>query len=181
MNLYLRLLIVWLKSKFRPPIGILDECVSDFRVWLTDLDMLMHMTNSRYLAIADVCVIDYMMRCQAWPKFMARRWMPIVLFEDMVFIRQLKFPQRFTVRSKLLGWSDRHALIRHIFERADGKVAAEGFTVARFICVTDGARVAPQDVLKVMGLETPSPPLSPLAQDALRRAAEGYDLKGTGN
>ncbi|HAH10115.1 MAG TPA: thioesterase [Alphaproteobacteria bacterium] len=173
MNLFLRLVLAWLKGLRRPRLNILDECVSDFKVWFTDQDAFRHMTNSRYFSLTDVSIIDYMFRTKAWPKLRAMGWMPHITYEDMVFLKPLRWGQRFVIRTQFLGWDDDRVIARHIFERADGKIAAQGYTVARFVSMK-GERIPTATVLKLLGTDPASPALSAEAQDIMDRALNGY-------
>lgn len=175
MNLFLRIFLVWVKSLFRPKIGLLEEAETFFRVWLTDQDAFRHMTNSRYFSLTDVCIIDYMLRTGAWAKLSRKGWLPFVVYEDMIIEKTLTFPERFSVRTKLLGWNETHVVIRHIFQRADGTVTAEGFTLARFVG-KKRQRPTPADVLAMLGQPLSSPTLPVVAQAALDRALAGYQL-----
>lgn len=179
MNLFLRIFLVWIKSRFRPKLGILEEAETFFRVWFTDQDAFRHMTNSRYLSLTDVCIIDYMLRTGAWAKLSRKGWLPFVVYEDIVLEKTLTFPERFSVRTKLLGWNASHVVIRHIFQRADGTVTAEGFTVARFVG-KHRQRPSPADVLALLDQPLSSPTLPSIAQEVLDRALGGYHLDSKG-
>lgn len=173
MNLFLRLLIVWLKARFKRARPAFDEIETTFHVWLTDQDMFRHMTNSRYFSLTDVCIVDYMLQTRAWPVLAHRGWLPIVVYEDLAFRRMLRFPQRFTVRTRLLGWDEANVVLAHAFVRGDGVTTAEGFTISRFIS-RKGERIATAEVVEALGLQAASPALAPAAAAALARAREGY-------
>jgi acyl-CoA thioesterase FadM len=172
MNLFLRILLVWLKAKFRRRKDVFDEIVSNFRVWPTDQDMFRHMTNSRYFSLTDVCIIDFMLRTGAWPVLRKRGWIPIVVYEDLIFKKMLRWPQAFVVRTKLLGWDEANVIVSHAFERKDGTTTAEGFTISRFIS-TKGEKISTARVVEALAIGAP-PALPPAAAAALARAKEGY-------
>lgn len=132
MNLFLRVVLVWIKSWFKPRIGLLDEYVTRFGVWFTDQDMLRHVTNSRFYSLVDVCVIDFFLRSGVLGVLSRNGWTPVVVYKDMKFLKPLRFPARFQVRTHWLGWDDEAVVALHIFERG-AVVVAEGYTVARFI------------------------------------------------
>jgi acyl-CoA thioesterase FadM len=174
MNLFLRILLVWLKSKFKPRKGAFDEVVTRFRVWPTDQDMFRHMTNSRYFSLTDVCIIDYMLQTGAWPVLAKRGWLPIVVYEDLIFRKMLRWPQAFIVRTQLLGWDEANVIVRHTFEREkDGVVTTEGFTISRFIS-RKGERIATARVVEALAIGDAPPALPANAAAALARAKEGY-------
>jgi acyl-CoA thioesterase FadM len=175
MNLFLRILMAWIKGLYRPKIGILDECVSNFSVWFTDQDAFRHMTNSRYLSLTDVSIVDYMLRTAAWPKLRRKGWMPHIVYEDMIFHKPLRWGQRFNIRTRFLGWDEKCVVAQHIFERQDGRICAEGFTVASFVSMK-GERIAVAAVLGHLGEPPTSPELPEKARQALMRAMQGYGL-----
>lgn len=179
MNLFLRILIVWIKSKFRPVIAILDTCVSDFQVWFTDQDAFRHMTNSRYFSLTDVAIIDYMLRTGAWSKLSRKGWMPHVLYEDIAFRKALRWGQRFDIHTRFLGWDDTNVVCQHVFVRNDGRIAAEGLTVARFVGMK-GEKIAVAQVMALIGQDGLKSPVLPReATMALARAIDGYNLSLT--
>jgi acyl-CoA thioesterase FadM len=175
MNLFLRLIMAWIKGLYRPRLNILDECVSNFQVWFTDQDAFRHMTNSRYFSLTDVSIVDYMFRTKAWPKLRARGWMPHIMYEDMAFLKPLRWGHRFVIKTRFLGWDDKHVVCIHIFERADGKVCAEGYTVARFVSMK-GEKIPTAVVLSHLGYDGPSPELSAQAREMIAKAVDGYRL-----
>lgn len=176
MNLYIRMLIALMRSLFTPRIKLLDECLTPFRVWPTDHDAFGHMTNSKFFALTDIGIMDYMSRAGYLTKLMRRGWLPIVVYEDMVMKKPLRFPQRFTVSTCLAGWTETHAVIAHVFRRGE-TFCAEGYTIARFVS-TKGEKISTTEVLKFLGEPTHSPILDGRALDVLARASEGYNLDG---
>ncbi len=172
MNLFLRLIWVALKARFRPKIGLLDECVTRFRAGFTDQDLFRHVTNSRYFSFTDVCVADYLMRSGASRVLRRRKWFPIIVYEDMIFRKMIRAPQRFQVHSQLLGWTEDAAVMRHVFVRR-GEVTAEGLSFARFIAPR-GKVIPPKDVLAALNHTGEAPPLPDYVQETLARAERGY-------
>jgi acyl-CoA thioesterase FadM len=139
--------------------------------------MFRHMTNSRYFSLTDVCIIDYMLQTGAWPVLEKRGWLPVVVYEDLVFKKMLRWPQAFIVRTQLLGWDANTVVIRHVFERAkDGVVTTEGFTISRFISKT-GERIETARVVEALAISAPPPALPASAAAALARAREGYRFR----
>ena len=60
MNLYLRLLLIWLRN-WRSGIAHHQHVArTSFRVMPHDIDMFGHMNNGRYLQIMDVARVDWM-------------------------------------------------------------------------------------------------------------------------
>lgn len=157
MNLFLRVVLVWIKSLFKPRIGLLDEYVTRFGVWFTDQDMLRHVTNSRFYSLVDVCVIDFFLRSGVVNILGRNKWTPVVIYKDMKFLKALRFPARFLVRSQFLGWDDDAVIALHVFERGE-TIVAQGYTIARFID-SKGKALRTGDVAAAFG--APSQPVLP--------------------
>lgn len=60
-----------------------------FRALSVDLDILMHMTNGRYLFILDAARISYDARTRLWRQFRARGWSPVVTVQSITSRRSL--------------------------------------------------------------------------------------------
>jgi acyl-CoA thioesterase FadM len=178
MNLFLRVVLVWLKSFYKPRIGLLDPYVTRFGVWITDQDMLRHVTNSRFYSLVDVCVIDFFLRSGVLGVLGRNKWTPVVVYKDMKFLKALRFPAKFEVRSQWLGWDDEAVVALHAFWRGETLVG-EGYTVARFIDARGkGLRI--DDVAAAFG--APVRPVMPghaLAALSRARKSESASLAGS--
>ncbi|TPW06706.1 MAG: thioesterase superfamily protein [Alphaproteobacteria bacterium] len=149
MNLFLRVVIVWIKSWFKPRIGLLDA-----------------------FSLVDVCVIDFFLRSGVVNILRRNKWTPLVVYKDMKFLKALRFPGKFVVKSQFLGWDDDAVIAQHVFERA-GTVVATGYTVARFID-SRGKALKTSDVAAQFG--APSKPVIPdHALATLARSRRGVD------
>ena len=81
VNLYLRLLLMTLRTRAGRgdrPLSIWDTAATAFRVAPTDLDLLGHMNNGRYLTIMDLARLDLMTRSGFWARLRRRGWYPVV-------------------------------------------------------------------------------------------------------
>jgi hypothetical protein len=64
MNLYFRMLIIFLKIWSGHRKRWSDESVVNFRAWPMDCDVNFHLTGSRYIAIADLkSTVSYTLSC----------------------------------------------------------------------------------------------------------------------
>ena len=78
MNLWFRLLKILLlgflgkRVKWDAPTRVF------FRVWPTDLDINLHMTNSRYLAMMDMARINMMLRTGLWQWIRREKSLPFL-------------------------------------------------------------------------------------------------------
>ena len=123
MNLLLRLFLTFLLSPRRGHLHVLDTCVTPFRVWPNDLDVLRHMTNGRYFTILDLARVDLMIRSRVWPQIKRQGWYPVVTLETMRFHRSLELWDRYDVATRVIGWDERHVFLDQAFIRDGVQVA----------------------------------------------------------
>lgn len=132
MNLYLRLLLLRLRTRRAGRLGVWDTAVTPFRVLPNDLDVLGHMNNGRYLTLMDVARIDLMTRSGFWSRLKARGWYPVVAGQTITYRRSLEPGQRFEVHTRILGFDDRSSFIEQTF-RSGQSVYAQAIVRARFL------------------------------------------------
>ncbi len=141
MNLIFRFLRILIRAVLKSRIGVLDTSEVDFRVWPTDLDINLHMTNARYLSMMDLGRTDLLIRAGMLGTVMKKRWLPVVGNVHIRFRRSLQPFQRFTLKTRLLCWdekwfymeqrieSDRGlhsvAYVRGLFRGREGSVPSE--------------------------------------------------------
>jgi acyl-CoA thioesterase FadM len=113
MNLWLRILHLIIASFFRPKLDpVRDVSRLTFRVWPQDLDTSLHMNNGRYWTLMDLGRTDIMIRSGLWRPILKHRWVPVVAAGQIRFRRELKPFRAFTLETRILTWSDSHALVR---------------------------------------------------------------------
>ena len=156
MNLWLRMLGVLIGMLFRPRLGYLEESVLRGRVWITDLDLNIHMNNARYLAVMDLGRFDHILRSGLMRVFLRKRWRPLLGAAAVRFRRALRPFEAFTLHTRFVGWDDRRGYYEHWIE-VEGAIACHAlmWVAARG---KDG-RVAPDAIARAMGVDGPSPPL----------------------
>jgi len=138
MNLYFRLLLLWLRLRRRGPLELWDTVETPFRVVPTDLDPLGHMTNGRYLTIMDVGRIDLMMRSGFWSKMKAQGWYPVVAGQTITYRKSLRPWQLFELRTRVLGFDERWGYIEQTF-CVGSTVYAQAFVRTRFLKKSGGS------------------------------------------
>jgi len=138
MNLYLRLISFRVLSRRRSRLELWDTAVTPFRVTLSDLDLLGHINNSKYLAIMDLARLDLMMRSGWWDKFRRQGWFPVVAGQTITYRKSLKLGQRFEVESRILGMDERWFYVQQVF-RSEGAAYAHALVRARFLKKSGGS------------------------------------------
>lgn len=161
MNLFFRFLRVFLPAFFtKVHTGLLDLHIVRSAVWLGDQDPMGHMTNSRYSSFTDLGMMNFMGRTGALKAYRKRGWIPIVQYESFNYLRMLKYPQKFEVRTRLAGWDDCFICFENKFVAATGQVCAESRMVAR-LYGRKKAKITAQDAMDVLGVHLESPELEP--------------------
>lgn len=152
MNLYFRLLVFSLRVRFRSRLSIWDTSHVRFRVNPSDLDVMRHMNNGRYLTLMDLGRMDLMVRSGFWQRITEQGWYPVVAGQSITYRKSLQLWERFDLASRVLGFDDRWIYMEQVFRR-DGTVAADAIVRARFLRASGGS--VPMD--EVRALAGPSP------------------------
>ena len=108
MNLYLRLLWIWLHARLKPPIRVGATIEMRLRVWPNDIDVIGHMNNGRYMTIIDLALIEYFTRTGFLKVIVRKGWRPMLGGSMISFRRGLKPFRRYTLRFAVSCWG--HAL-----------------------------------------------------------------------
>lgn len=117
MNLYLRLfyLLLWEIPRNNLRQSILATSKYQFRVLPLDVDINLHLTNSRYLALMDLARTKMMSDAGVFKKIMKNKWLPVVSSTEITFIKDIKPWQRCTIESKILSWDDKYFYMEQRF------------------------------------------------------------------
>ncbi|WP_112663781.1 acyl-CoA thioesterase [Microvirga flavescens] len=114
MNLWLRVLHLFIASLFRPRLDpVSDVSRLGFRVWPHDLDTSLHMNNGRYWTLMDLGRADIMIRSGLWRKILKHGWVPVVSAGQIRFRRELKLFQPFTLETRIVSWADSWVMMEH--------------------------------------------------------------------
>jgi acyl-CoA thioesterase FadM len=155
MNLLLRLFYLLLTVRQRSIVEVLGPCTSHFKVLPNDLDVLRHMNNGRYFSIMDLARVDLMARSGLWLQLKQQGWYPVVVHESMIFRKSLKLWDRYSVRTTVLGWDDKHIVMEQSFYRAQVEVA-RGIVKACMLKKSGGS-VNTVELMKLAGINQASP------------------------
>ncbi|KUF07037.1 4-hydroxybenzoyl-CoA thioesterase [Leucobacter sp. G161] len=100
-----------------PKLGFSDVSRSTFRVWPTDLDILRHMNNGKYLSLMDVGRYDLMQRNGVLALFKEQGWYPVVVNQTISYRKSLNPWMKFTMESRILGIDDQAVYMEQRFVR----------------------------------------------------------------
>jgi acyl-CoA thioesterase FadM len=157
MNLYFRLLIVFIKILFTPKKHYSEEATLEFRAYPPDCDPNLHMTNARYLGLADLGRVHLLGQLGILFPLLKRRTFPVNHAADITFIRPIKPFQKLTLKSRLLTWDEKYWYTEQKFE-VGKKLHAISMTRGVFLC---GRDIVPVDeVALLLGDNVQPPPQS---------------------
>nr|WP_245325176.1 acyl-CoA thioesterase [Microbacterium amylolyticum] len=142
-----RLLLLRLRVRKAPAVSLWDQTETPFRVLPTDLDVLRHMNNGRYLTLLDLGRLDLMMRSGFGRIVSDHGWYSVVSAQTISYKRSLTLWQRFVVRTRVLGVDERSTYMEQEFVRGD-TVVARAVIQARFLRKTGGT-ISGAEVLAV--------------------------------
>jgi acyl-CoA thioesterase FadM len=171
MNLIFRMIRVFFMARRRSRAHPLAETSLTFRVWPSDVDVLIHMNNGRYLTLMDLGRVDASLRNGIWKALRSRGWYSVVASEAIRFRESLPLFERFELRTRTLGWDEKSLYIRQQF-LVRGRVVAVGIVRVRFLKRTGGT-LAAADVASAFMPGVASPEL-PGYISAWRAAESGY-------
>ena len=156
----------WFKSRLGSP---LEEAVLRRRAGLLDSDVNLHITNARYLSLADGGRFDLLARLGFFPLLVRHGCRTLIGTTCVRFRRAVPLFARYTLRSRLLGWDEKWFYAEHRFD-LDGRTAV--LVLAKFVVAASrGRKLEPREALeRMMGEEhlVEPPALSPAVVQLLR-------------
>ncbi len=115
----------------------------------TDIDVLRHMNNGRYLSLFDLGRWDLLVRTGMADAMKRNDWYAVVSAETVTFRKSLQLWQRFDIESRLLGHDDKAIYLEH---RAvvDGEIYAKAIIRARML-KRSGGTLSHQELFAAVG------------------------------
>jgi acyl-CoA thioesterase FadM len=150
MNLWLRLIRVWLAARNRPSLGAEDVSVIRIRVWPHDLDLWGHVNGGRYLTMSDLGRLDFSIRTGLFALVRRHRWTMPMGAAALRFRRPVRVFQTCELRTRIVGWDEKWGYMETIFTRS-GQVVA---TVVAKAAVRDReGTIPPTKLLELLGVD----------------------------
>ncbi len=153
MNVIWRTILTFLGARRRLRTGGPLHATGVSRIRLrtlpTDLDLLGHMNNGRYLSLFDLGRWDLLVRTGLARVMKERGWYAVVASETITFRKSLNLWQAFDVESRMIGHDDKSVYLEH---RAvvDGELYARVIVRSR-ILRRSGGPVRHEEVLAALG------------------------------
>jgi len=154
VNLYLRLLVVLIRTLFSRQRGLLEPSRLSFRVMPLDCDFNMHMNNGRYLTFMDLGRIHMLGQTRMLRPMLRARWMPVLGAAEINFICPLRPLRKFHLLTRLVTWDEKYFYVEQRFE-SGGRLCA--IALVKGLFVTKGRRVESSTVLKVFNFDVDAP------------------------
>jgi acyl-CoA thioesterase FadM len=166
VNVLWRTLLVMLRARLRRRVRPLSPtAVSRIRVTTlpTDIDVLRHMNNGRYLSLFDLGRWDLLVRTGLMDATRKHGWYPVVSAETITFRKSLQLWQRFTIETRFLGHDDRALYLEH---RAvvNGEIYARALIRARMLR-RSGGTVDHAELFAAVGRPEGLPDVEPWVHD----------------
>jgi YbgC/YbaW family acyl-CoA thioester hydrolase len=131
MNLWFRLILLLLRTPFRPKLAVPDGVSTlRFRVWFNDLDTNGHVNNGRYWTLFDLGRTDIMLRMGLLGAVLRHKWTPIVGAGAIRFRRELRLFQPFDLETRIVSWTDNRVVFEQRIVTVDGVVATRALVLA---------------------------------------------------
>ncbi len=139
------------------------------RVLPTDLDILRHMNNGRYLSLFDLGRWDLLIRTGVFDAMQKRGWYAVVAAETVTFRKPLRLWQRFDVESRMIGHDDKSIFLEH---RAvvRGEICARVIVASRMLRRTGGV-VRHEELFAALGRPEGVPEIDPWVHDWVMASA----------
>lgn len=139
----------------------------------TDLDILRHMNNGRYLSLVDLGRFDLLVRTGLFGAMRRHGWYAVVSAETVTFRKSLRLWQRFDVESRLMGHDDRAILLEHRVVRG-GEIYARVIVRARMV-KRSGGTLSHEELFAAIG----RPDALPEVEEWIHDWAEATRLPST--
>ena len=150
MNLWLRLIRVWLAARKRPPLGAEDVSVIRIRVWPHDLDLWGHVNGGRYLTMSDLGRLDFTVRTGLFALVRRHRWTMPMGAAALQFRRPLRLFQTCVLHTRIVGWDEKWGYMETTFTR-NGQVVAT--VVSKALVRGREGTIPPKQLLELLGVE----------------------------
>ena len=118
MNLWFRLIKIMLLGYFAARVKWDEPTQVSFRCWPTDLDINLHMTNSRYLALMDLARVNMMLRSGLWAWIRREGYAPVIAGALVRFRRPIQPFELITLTTQFLGFDAKWIFIEHRMEES---------------------------------------------------------------
>ena len=154
---FLRLTLAMRAARPLPPIGFWDTHEAQFRCSPLDCDMFFEMNNGRILTLYEFGRFQHVVRTGFWPKLRAKGWGFAVAGVSIRYRKRIVPFERYTQKTRLLGFDERFIYIEQAMVKPSGEVA--NHALFRTAVVSNHRAVPTADLVQVAGIHPVSPAL----------------------
>ena len=153
----LRLAKEMIAHRNAPPIALRAAHVSEHICWPWDIDLWRELNNGRTLTLYDLGRIPMAARAGLLTALKDNRWGLTVAGSTIRYRRRIRMFERFTQKSRVLGWDARFLYVEQSMWKRDGECASH--VLIRTAITDANGIVAPARVAAALGLPETSPEL----------------------
>lgn len=169
MNLYFRLLRImfaayWFVRIQKQRIAFPDGMS---RIWFRalplDCDLNFHLNQARYSNLTDLGRLDWLVRSGLGAFISQRKCAPIVLNIHMEYRREIKPFERFSLETRIFGWTENMIGAEHLFfVKRTGEVilAAKGFAKIGLYDRKERRFILPEEYAEFLNVDLPQKTMS---------------------
>jgi acyl-CoA thioesterase FadM len=145
-------------ARRQPPLSLMGAHLSRHICWPWDLDLWAELNNGRTLTLYDLGRIPLAIRTGLVAVLRREGWGLTVAGTVVRYRRRVRMFDRFTIRSRVIGWDARFVYIEQGMFRPDGTCTSHA--VFRTAVTDADGIVGPARILSALGSpDVPSPPL----------------------
>ncbi len=141
---------------------MLETSSIQMRVWPNDLDINLHVNNGRYLTLMDLGRLDMMIRSRTLGIIFKNKWYPVLGSATVRFKRSLKLFEKFTLKTRILGWDEKWVYMEHRIETPEHLAV---IAIVKALFRTKGRSIPSQELAEAFGHTGPSPVLGGFIKD----------------
>ena len=155
MNLLFRFIWMMIRAYLARRDGdLMATRALEFRCWPHDLDINLHMTNSRYNSFMDIGRINFMIRNGGWGKLRKAGMLPVLGSLATRYRRPINPFQKFDVATRIVSWDERWLYMEQRIIVA-GQTAS--ITLCKTLFVQKGRSVPTDELMRLVGFTAPKP------------------------
>ena len=141
---------------------MLDTSAVEMRVWPNDLDINLHVNNGRYLTLMDLGRLDLLIRSRTLGLVISRKWYPVLGAATVRFKRSLKLFEKFTLKTRVLGWDEKWVYMEHRIETTEHLAV---IAIVKALFREKGRSIPSTELAIAFGHDGVSPPLADFLED----------------
>lgn len=151
------------RRRKRPPTyALFDVVPMEFRVGLLDIDLNLHLNNSRYTKIMDRSRLEHAVVTGLLHRMIEARTSAVLANSEVAYVRELRPYQRFQVETRILGWDEKYTYYE---QRFDSQRKLHTHALLRLAHMYGGKTISPQAFQEMTGLNQVSPALPAYVED----------------